>query len=46
MSGRRDGDPSMLIANNNKILATLKWRPKYNDLDFICKTALDWERKI
>jgi len=44
--GRRDGDPSMLIANNSKILKTLNWRPKYNDLNFICKTALEWERKI
>ena len=41
---RRAGDPAELIANNDKILATLDWRPQYNDIKLICQTALDWER--
>jgi UDP-glucose 4-epimerase len=43
---RRDGDPKELVANNKKILKKLKWKPKYDDLEFICKTALYWERKL
>jgi len=45
MQGRRDGDPSALIANNTKITKSLKWTPKYNDLELICKTAYEWEMK-
>lgn len=41
---RRAGDPAELIANNEKILATLDWQPQYNDIELICQTALDWER--
>ena len=44
--GRRAGDPAELIANNAKILSTLDWQPQYNDIDLICKTALDWEQNL
>lgn len=43
---RRDGDPKELVANNKKILKKLKWKPKYDSLEFICKTSLHWERKL
>jgi len=43
---RRAGDPPALIADNAKIKATLNWIPKYADLDLICKTAVQWERKL
>lgn len=43
---RRVGDPEMLIADNSRILRELIWRPQYNDLDLICKTAYDWESKM
>jgi len=42
---RRPGDPAFLISDNSKILSDLNWTPKYQDLDFICKTAFEWERK-
>jgi len=42
---RRAGDPAQLIANNSKILATLDWKPKYDDLEFIVKTAYAWQQK-
>jgi UDP-glucose 4-epimerase len=45
-SARRPGDPPTLIADNNKILRHLNWRPQFNNIAFICKTALDWEKKI
>ena len=46
MEGRRAGDPDALIADNSRILATLPWVPKYNDLDVIVTHALAWERKL
>ena len=46
MEPRRAGDPDALVADNSKILATLPWRPKRNDLDTIVADALAWERKL
>jgi UDP-glucose 4-epimerase len=46
ITGRRAGDPAMLISDNQKIIQKMKWQPKYDDLEFICKTAYEWERKI
>jgi UDP-glucose 4-epimerase len=43
---RRAGDPDALVADNGKILATLPWRPKLDDLDTIVTHALAWERKL
>ena len=43
---RRAGDPPALVAAVDKIHRTLNWTPKYDDLDFIVKTSLDWERKL
>ena len=43
---RRAGDSSMLISNVSKLNNLLKWKPKYNDLKFIIKTSLDWEKKL
>ncbi len=43
---RRAGDPPELIANVDKIHNTLSWTPKFDDLDVIVTTAIDWERKM
>lgn len=43
---RRAGDPAMLVSNNHKILTYTNWKPKYNDLELICKSAYEWERKV
>jgi UDP-glucose 4-epimerase len=43
---RRAGDPAMLISNCDKIKQKMNWIPKYDDLEFICKTAYEWEKKI
>jgi UDP-glucose 4-epimerase len=45
-TGRREGDPAVLIADNTKIKEKMRWQPKYNDLKLICKTALEWEKKV
>ena len=43
---RRAGDPPELIANVDKIHKTLEWTPRYDDLEVIVSTAIDWERKL
>ncbi len=43
---RRPGDPPTLVARVERIHQTLEWQPRYDDLDFIVKTSLDWERKL
>ena len=43
---RREGDPAFLISNNTKILSKMKWKPKYNNLELICKKAYEWEKKL
>lgn len=42
---RREGDASILISDNTKILKLTKWKPKYNNLEIICETAIKWEQK-
>jgi len=46
MEARRAGDPDSLVADNAKILATLPWQPKLDDLDTIVIHALAWERHL
>ena len=46
MEGRRAGDPPMLISANQRILETLDWRPRFNDIDRIVGDALGWERTL
>ena len=43
---RRAGDPPELIANVDKIHKTLDWTPKYDDLDKIVATAINWEKHL
>ena len=43
---RRAGDPPELIAVANRVREVLGWTPKFDDLDTIVRTSLEWERKI
>lgn len=45
LAPRRAGDPSVLISNANKIREKTNWRPKYDDLELICKSAYEWEKQ-
>jgi len=45
-SERRAGDSHALIADSSKIRGLMAWAPRYDDLDFIVKTAWDWERHL
>lgn len=43
---RRAGDPPALIAIAARIRDELGWTPRHDDLDFIARTALEWERHL
>jgi len=43
---RRAGDPPALIAKADRIRGILGWQPRHDDLDFIVKTALAWEKRL
>jgi len=43
---KRPADIVSSIANSNKLKNFIKWKPKYNDLNLIIKSCLDWEKKI
>lgn len=43
---RRAGDPPELVAECARIQQVLGWTPQLDDLDLICASALQWERKL
>jgi UDP-glucose 4-epimerase len=43
---RRAGDPPELVAVAEKVRSVLGWTPRYDDLETIVRTSLEWERKI
>ncbi|MBN8428732.1 MAG: UDP-glucose 4-epimerase GalE [Xanthomonadales bacterium] len=43
---RRVGDPPELVAECARIQQVLGWAPQLDDLDLICASALQWERKL
>ncbi|ABA58797.1 UDP-galactose 4-epimerase [Nitrosococcus oceani ATCC 19707] len=43
---RRPGDPPRLVAAAQQVRNVLGWQPKYDNLDFIVKTSLNWEYKL
>ena len=46
VSRRRPGDPPALVANVERIHATLPWRPRFQNLDTIVSHALAWEKEL
>lgn len=44
-TGRRAGDPPQLVADSTKLRRITGWQPRYDDLEFIIKTAWNWELK-
>ena len=43
---RRPGDSKMVVADPSKFNKTLNWQPKFNNLEYILKTAYEWEKKL
>ena len=46
VSRRRPGDAPSLVANVERIHATLPWRPRFQNLDTIVSHALAWEKEL
>ena len=40
---RRNGDIAQIYADTKKFKTILKWKPKYNDINKIIKSAIKWE---
>lgn len=45
-TGRRDGDSSEIVADSSRIRELMGWKPRFDDLDFIIKTAWEWEKRL
>ncbi len=43
---RRPGDAPTVVSDAGRIAKVLDWIPRHDDLDFIIKTALAWERGL
>ena len=43
---RRKGDPPALVADSKLIQRELGWKPRFNNLNYIIKTAWNWEKKL
>ena len=43
---RRLGDIAEVYSNTNKLRNLLNWKPKYNNINQIIKSAIRWEKKI
>jgi UDP-glucose 4-epimerase len=43
---RRPGDPPALIANSTRLKERTGWTPRHEDLEFIIRSAWEWERGL
>tara|TARA_B100001248_G_scaffold255080_1_gene234367 strand:+ start:480 stop:1475 length:996 start_codon:yes stop_codon:yes gene_type:complete len=46
IGSRRLGDIQKIISNVDKFMTKFEWKPKYNDLKYILKTAYEWEKRL
>lgn len=45
-SQRRLGDPASLVADSSRLKDRLNWKPQYDDIKTIVRTAYEWERQL
>ncbi len=45
-TSRRDGDVAELVADVSKLPKYIDWTPKFNDLETIIKSSVEWEKKL
>ena len=43
---RRPGDSKYVVSNPKKFMKKTGWKPKFQNLSFILKTAINWEKKL
>ncbi len=46
LAARRAGDQAQLVAACDRVRSTLKWQPRFDDLQIIVAHALAWERRL
>ena len=45
VSKKRKGDLVKIIASNSKLKKFIKWKPKFNNLNTIVKSCINWEKR-
>ncbi|MBN1906372.1 MAG: hypothetical protein JW927_14875 [Deltaproteobacteria bacterium] len=45
ITGRRAGDPAVLIGSSARAVNSLGWKPQYDDIQSIIETAWRWHEK-
>jgi len=43
---KRPGDSKLVVANPNKFNKKMNWKPKFDNLEYILKSAYAWEKKL
>jgi len=43
---RRDGDAASVVSDTTHLMKTINWKIKYNDIEKILLTAIEWEKKL
>ena len=43
---RRAGDPPSLVAHAERVREVLGWSPRFDDLEVIVRTQLEWEHRL
>ena len=46
IGSRRPGDSELIVSDVEKFTKYFSWKPKYNNLNYILKTAIEWEKKL
>ena len=46
ISQRRKGDVEKLVSNTSKILNHINWKPKFNNLESIISSSVEWEKYL
>jgi UDP-glucose 4-epimerase len=43
---RRPGDPAILVSDVRKLHSLFRWTPKYDNIETIISTAIEWEKRL
>ena len=43
---KRIGDVAQIYSDNSKLKKILRWKPKFNNIQIILKSAIKWEKKL
>ncbi len=43
---KRPGDLAQIYSDTKKFKKLIKWKPKYNDINKIIRSSINWEKKL